>query len=261
MRSPQDTNATIVLREDPNDGLMLLWIAPDGGEFPAFLPGQFVSIGHFTGSGTRRALMKRSYSIGSSAHERRHVELFVVHVDDGEVTAWLFEQREGDRVWLSPKASGGFTLEGFTRGADLVLVSTGTAIAPCVSMLRTHGADPPWRRVVVINGVRYAADLGYQDELEARAANDPSVVYLPMVTREPPDSDWRGMRGRVPEALEPERYRALVGAPLDPAHCHVYLAGNPAMIEELEVALTARGFRNHTRRHAGNLHMEKYWTD
>ncbi len=261
MRYPLAYNATIVRRRDVHDGLMWLWVALDSGEFPVFKPGQFVSVGQIAQAGGRRELVKRSYSIGSSAHQRRDVELFVVRVDDGEFTAWLFERRAGDRVWLSPRASGGFTLDGFPRGADLVLVSTGTGIAPCASMLRTHGDDPPWRRAVVINGVRYAADFGYREELEARAQRDPDFLYLPMTTREPPDSGWRGMRGRVGDALEPGRYLSLVRAPLAPETCHVYLCGNPMMIEELEVALAARGFRKHTPRRAGNLHLEKYWTD
>jgi ferredoxin--NADP+ reductase len=258
MNSPHEPNATIVDREDVHDGLMLLRVAPDGGEFPPFRPGQFVSLGYRGDSGR---LVKRSYSIGSSAHQRRQVELFIVRVDDGAFTAWLFDRRAGDRVWLSPRASGGFTLDAFPRGADFVFVSTGTAIAPGVSMLRTYGDDAPWRRAVVINGVRYVADFGYRAEIEARAARDPRVVYLPTVTREPADSGWGGLRGRVSELLAPARYRALAGAPLDPATCHVYLCGNPMMIEELEATLGARGFQRHTRRQIGNLHMEKYWTD
>lgn len=255
-------NATIARREDLHDGVAMLWVAPDGGEFAPFLPGQFVAIGRIVDvAGSAPALMKRSYSIGSSANDRRAVQLFIVHVDDGEFTSWLFEQREGARVWLAPKASGGFTLRGFQPGKDLVLVSTGTGVAPYVSMYRTHVDEPPWRRIVIMNGVRFAADLGFRDELEAAAARDPRLVYLPTTTREPAGSAWKGLRGRVGELLDPERYRALVGAPLDPDHCHVYLCGNPSMVEDLERFLTSRGFRKHTPGHPGNLHLEKYWTE
>lgn len=257
-----DYNATIVRREDLHDGLAMLWVAPDGGEFAPFLPGQFVAIGGLTrAEDGARALVKRSYSIGSSAHDRHAVQLFVVHVDDGEFTSWLFAQREGARVWLAPKASGGFTLEGFERGKDLVLVSTGTGVAPHVSMYRTYRDQAPWRRIVIANGVRIAADLGFREELEAAAARDPRLVYLPMTTREPAGSDWKGLRGRVGEFLEPARFQSFAGLPLDPEQCHVYVCGNPAMIEDLERMLSARGFKKHTPRHPGTLHLEKYWTD
>lgn len=255
-------NAAIVRREDLHDGVAMLWVSPDGGEFAPFLPGQFVAIGRIVGvPGSSPRLMKRLYSIGSSANDRRAVQLFIVRVDDGEFTSWLFEQREGSRVWLAPKASGGFTLRGFENGKDLVLVSTGTGVAPYVSMYRTLASEPPWRRVVIVNGVRFAADLGYRDELEAAAARDPRLVYLPTTTREPAGSAWNGLRGRVGELLDPERYGALVGAPLDPDPCHVYLCGNPSMIEDLERVLASRGFRKHTPRHPGNLHLEKYWIE
>ncbi len=257
----QAYNATVSRREDLGTNLMMVWISPDSGEFPTFKPGQFVSIGRLVGDERDRPLVKRSYSIGSSALERSSVQLFVVHVDDGEFTSWFFGQREGARLWLSPKASGGFTLDGFVRGKDLVLVSTGTAIAPFISMIRTYGDAPPWRRVVVINAVRRASDLGFREELEQAASRDSRLIYLPMATREPADSQWTGLRGRVTEAMEPGRYETLVGAPLDPNESHVFLCGNPAMIEDLEASLAARGFRKHTRHHAGNLHLEKYWTD
>src|SRR5215510_13850955 len=142
MTQPQPYNATIVARRDLHEGLCFLHIAPDQKPFPPFQPGQFVSVGRNMEENGSPVLVKRSYSIGSPATERSHVELFVVHVDDGEFTSWLFSQQVGARVWLSPKASGGFTLDGFTRGRDLVLASTGTAIAPCVSMYRTFGHDP-----------------------------------------------------------------------------------------------------------------------
>jgi len=260
MRSLQP-NATFLRRIELHDGLMLVHLAPDGGVFPPFKPGQYVSVGRVVDDTGTPQLVKRSYSIGSSANERAFVELFVVHVDDGSFTEWLFRQREGDRVWLSPRAAGGFTLDGFAHGRDLVLVSTGTGVAPYVSMLRTHGENPPWRRIAIVNGVRRAGDLGYRAELEAAAARDPNFIYLPLTTREPEGSDWPGERGRVGDMLEPDRFERRTGIALDPARCHVYLCGNPEMVESLDHAMTARGFHRHTRAHPGNLHMEKYWTD
>jgi len=139
-------------------------------------------------------------------------------------------------------------------------VSTGTAIAPCVSMYRTYRDNPPWRRIIIMNGVRYARDLGYREELEAASRSDATLLYLPTVTRESADT-WNGARGRVNDLLDPARFQSLTGTPVSPSECHVYLAGNPEMIELMEADLTARGFHKHTPRHPGNLHLEKYWTD
>ena len=68
-------------------------------------------------------------------------------------------------------------------------------------------------------------------------------------------------RDGVGDFLAPERFEPLAGAPLSPDSAHIYLCGNPEMIESLEAVLTLRGFRKHTRLHPGNLHLEKYWTD
>lgn len=260
MPKPPRYNATIAARQLLHDDLMMLSIAPDGGEFAGFEPGQYVSVGRIVTRAGRPQLVKRHYSIGSSARSRATIELFLVRVDDGEFTGWLFARKVGARVWLSPSALGGFTLDGVARDKDLVLVCTGTAVAPFVSMVRTYGDDPPWRRAVLINGVRHAVDLGYRAELESLAARDARFVYVPVATRERSPS-WRGKRGRVTELIADERFADLAGFDLSPDSCHVFVCGNPVMIEELEALLRALGFRKHTRAHPGNLHMEKYWTE
>jgi ferredoxin--NADP+ reductase len=261
MTPTHEYNATIVRREDLHEGLAMLWIAPDAGQFAPFLPGQFVAVGRITPANDGDHLVKRSYSIGSSANQLEAVQLFIVHVDDGEFTSWLFAQRAGARVWLAPKASGGFTLQGFEQGKNLVLVSTGTGVAPYVSMYRTYQDNPLWERIVILNGVRVAADLGFREELETAAARDSRLRYFPTTTREPSGSPWIGLRGRVNDVMEPQRFRTLAGFDLVPSQCHVYICGNPTMIEDVEAMVVARGFKKHTPRHPGTLHMEKYWTD
>ncbi len=249
-------NATLVERRDLHADLHLLCVAPDGGEYPPFEPGQYTSLGRVEPDGT---LVRRTYSIASSAHRRDRLEFFVVHVDDGEFTTWLGRQREGARLWLAPRASGAFTLEGVSRGHDVVFVATGTGVSPYLSMIRTYRRDPRWRRCVLIHGVRRAADLGYRVELEALARDDERFVYLPTVTREPEGSDWTGLRGRVQEVLEPERFESLCGFAIDPRATHVFLCGNPAMVDDVEARLAARGFTHHRSRRPGTLHVEKYW--
>lgn len=250
-------NASIVRREDLHPGLFHLWVAPDGGDYPPFEPGQYVSIGHRAGDDG--PLVKRTYSIGSSARQRGSLELFIVHVDDGEFTSWLARQPVGARLWLSPRASGGFTLDGFTAGSDLVLVATGTGVAPYISMYRTRRESPPWRRIVLVHGARLVADLGYRRELEAVAQRDADFFYVPLVTREPRSGGWTGRRGRVQSVLESPTFEDITGFALDPRECHVFLCGNPGMVDDLEASLERRGFCKHTPAHPGNLHLEKYW--
>lgn len=261
MIKTDEYNATIVDRLDVHEGLFHLWVRPDGSELMPFEPGQFVSVGRLDDPGDdgKRRLVTRSYSIGSSAHRRDAVELFVVHVEGGEFTSWLRRQEPGARVWMSPRPAGRLTLESVPRGCDLVLVSTGTGIAPYVSMYRTYRDDPPWRRVVIVNGVREERDLGYREELEEAQRGDPRLTYLPLVSRGRETSGWGGLRGRVQTALEPQRFRQLTGVDLAPGAAHVFLCGNPEMVDGVEAELHRRGFATHSRREPGNIHVEKYW--
>jgi ferredoxin/flavodoxin---NADP+ reductase len=203
--------------------------------------------------------VRRAYSIASSPSTRDYVELLVVLVNTGRLTPRLWDVAEDGRLWMSEKIAGHFTLDGLPPDRDAVMVSTGTGIAPFVSMLRTYAGQKRWRRCALINGVRSEIDLAYRDEIMELCRRDPGITYIPTLTREPADSLWGGPRGRVQSLLEGPAFELLAGTPLDPARCHVYLCGNPAMITDVQHMLAARGFTLDGRDMPGNLHFERYW--
>ena len=262
-------NATLIERHDLNDELSIVKVRPDVCEVSEFKPGQFAMLGFpredtltpsGNGKGRKPRMIRRAYSIASSAEVRDHVELFVVLVEEGKLTPRLWSVTQGGRLWMDDRIKGEFTMDGVPPGRDLVMVSTGTGIAPFISMLRTYAGQPYWRRLVVINGVRRATDLGYREELEQISRKDPNVIYIPLVSREPADSDWPGLRGRVQTVLDDDAaYERLVGAPLHPQQCHVFLCGNPDMITSAEASLLERGFITHKKNSPGNIHFERYW--
>lgn len=261
-------NATLIERRDLNEVLATVKIRPDAGIVPAFEAGQFATLGlpreiseaSPLPSGIKARpgvrMVRRAYSIASSPRVRDHLELFVVLVDTGRLTPKLWTLHEGDKLWMDERISGRFTLEAVPPDKDLVMIATGTGIAPFISMIRTYRDENRWRRAVLVNGVRYARDLGYREELEALARLDPRFRYIPIVSREP---DWPGLQGHVQQVLKPATYERLIGVPLDPAECHVMLCGNPAMIDSVEALLQNQGFRTHTPDKPGNIHFERYW--
>jgi ferredoxin/flavodoxin---NADP+ reductase len=266
------TNATLVKREMINPELALFFIKPDVGPLPEFTSGQFCTIGlpaivkADAPEGPARAdgrvkLTRRAYSIASSPDVRDCLELFIVKVPEGELTPRIFDLPEGARMYLDPKIKGHFTLGDQPAGKNLVFMSTGTGLAPFISMIRYHWDKPnrPWNKLVVIHGVRVAADFGYAQELNALAAKDPNFVYLPAATREPEGSAWKGLRGRTPALLEPETFKKLTGWELESLTSHVYLCGNPEMIKSVQAMLEPRGFINHSNKVPGNIHSERYW--
>jgi len=263
-------NTTIIDRQDLTETLAVFRLRPDSHSVPEFEAGQFITIGlpalaeperQVVAKGRRKGprMVRRAYSIASSPDTGNYIELYLVLVKDGRLTPRLWELQAGDRLWIDDKTNGGFTLNGTPADKDLVMVSTGTGLAPYISMLRACKGQNRWRRFIVIHGACYEKELGYRQELEQISAQDPTVIYIPTVTREPQGSDWQGLRGRVQVALEDQTYQRLVGARLDPSSCLVFLCGNPAMITTVEKLLEARGFVTHTRDHPGNIHFERYW--
>ena len=265
---PAILNATIEDRRDPNERCAILRVRPDVLPIPRFLPGQFVQLGlpeiarprpgaAPIDAPPRFRIAKRSYSIASSAHDTDGYEFYVALVLEGRLTPELWKLDAGGRCWIDPRPLGSFTLDGIPSGTDLVMVATGTGLSPYLSMLRTHRDDPPWRRFVLIHGVRQAADLAYREELEARERDDAGFRYVPVVSREP--STWTGLHGHVQAALGPEEFEREAGFPLDPTACHVFLCGNPDMVRDVRARLEPSGFRPPTASGPGTLHFEKYW--
>lgn len=266
----ESTNAVLAERRDVTDILSIVRVRPDGGAVPDFVPGQFLRLGlprppaptdklGPDGRPKRVRYTRRAYSIASAPTEKEATEFFVVRVEEGALTPQLWEIEPGGRLWMDTVAKGEFTLDLAPPGRTLVMIATGTGIAPFISMLRTYRGQGRWERFVVIHGVRYAADLGYHAELLDAAERDPTVRYVPLATRDTGATGWDGLSGRVQVALEPETFARIIGQPLDPQHCHVFLCGNPAMIDEVQALLEARGFAADRHGQPGNLHFERYW--
>jgi len=258
-------NATITRIDPVNEYLWVFHVVPDSGRVPDFEPGQFTTLGLIDESieprvgkdgRPRHRMIKRAYSIASGANVKDHMEFLIIRVEEGKLTPRLFRLGPSARLWMSDKVNGEFTLEGVPQGSDVVLVGTGTGIAPYVSMIRTYHGTGRWRRCVVINGVRYEKDIAYREELEDLARRDKDFFYIPCVTRDP---NWKGTKGRVPVALEPEFFRNWTGFDLNPESCHVFLCGSPQMIDDVEALLQQRGFKTHKKREPGNIHLERYW--
>jgi ferredoxin--NADP+ reductase len=255
-------NSTLVNRIEITPELLILQVRPDTG-VPEFKAGQYVALG-LPGSASRYSgalpekeelapdkIIKRAYSIGSSPLQRDYLEFYIAVVPDGALSSRLAALAPGDRLFSQPKVTGTFTVDDVESERNLVLVSTGTGLAPFMSMIRTHDVWTPGRKVTVVHGVRYPSDFAYADELLSLQANEKNFEYLPIASRA--GDDFSGRKGRVQKLFE-ER----VLAP-NPQSDSVFLCGNPAMIEDLEVALIGQGFVLHSKKTPGNLHVEKYW--
>jgi ferredoxin--NADP+ reductase len=267
-----DLNAVIQRRREVAPGLMVIRVVPEGWELPEFTPGQFAVLGlppdsprcelgdpdeeeHKPG-----ALIRRAYSIASSSVACEYLELYITLVRSGALTPRLFALEPGDRLWLGPKITGRFTLDAAPDDADLVLIATGTGLAPYMSMLRTILPSEGGRRIAVLLGARHSWDLGYQSELMRMDRQNGPFSYFSIISRPAEEPvPWGGPAGYVQDLWRGEHLERAWGSRPTPDSSRVFLCGNPAMIEDMVTVLFEEGFREHSRKNPGHVFVERYW--
>jgi ferredoxin/flavodoxin---NADP+ reductase len=263
-------NATVTAREEINPQLIVLRVQPDGLLFD-FEPGQFAVLG-LLGEEPRvleasdedppvrpDRLIRRAYSIASASVQKEYLEFYLNLVGSGSLTPRLFALKPGSRLFLGPKASGVFTLDRVEPGRSVILIATGTGLAPYMSMLRTILAEEANRRFVVLHGARYSWDLGYRAELESLARVRRNLTYIPSITRPAEDPHFRGLTGRVQTLVADGVIQRESEVDLAPASADVFLCGNPGMIIATIEILVKLGFVRDAGKTVGNIHTEEYW--
>ncbi|MCB1197974.1 MAG: ferredoxin--NADP reductase [Deltaproteobacteria bacterium] len=261
-------NATVAAKKQLHDTLLILTITPDQDRF-LFVPGQYATLG-LKQSEIRvsyaapekqpeedpSAMIRRAYSIASPP-DAKNLEFYLAMVEDGTLTPRLFALEEGSRLYITQKAVGRFTLQEVDPSKDLLLLSTGTGLAPYISMLKHQFDWSADRRVVIMHGVRYFSDLGYRDELEALASKHENLHYFPIVSR--PEASWSGDQGYIQDILFSDDFTARTQVQLHPERVEVFLCGNPAMIHQTVEKLENKQFQVIKARTPGNIHIEEYW--
>jgi len=213
----------------------------------AFAAGQFVRIALDIG-GERVA---RPFSFVNPP-EDPVLEFYGIVVPEGPLSPRLERLAAGDRLYVASNPAGFLVLAEVPEARTLWLLSTGTGIAPYLSILRTAAPWQRFRNVVLVHAVRYARELVYREVIE----KIPNLVYVSFVSREPHSGS---LPGRIPAAIRDGRLQAAAGVALDAASSHVMLCGNPQMLKDAAAALAERGMRKHRRRNPGHITVESFW--
>ena len=225
-----------------------------------FLNGQFAMIGLEVDG---RPLM-RAYSMASANHEEQ-LEFFSIKVADGPLTSRLQRIQEGDTILVGRKATGTLIADNLIPGKRLLLLSTGTGLAPFSSLIKDPEVYDRYETIVLVHGCRQVSELAYGEELVARLRDDElfgpllseKLLYYPTVTREP----FRN-RGRITDLITSEQLFADIGqSPLDIETDRIMMCGSPGMLEELRQLFETRGLLEGNNSAPGHFVIEKAFVE
>jgi ferredoxin--NADP+ reductase len=225
-----------------------------------FQNGQFAMIGLEVDG---RPLL-RAYSMASANHEDE-LEFFSIKVAGGPLTSRLQKIGEGDTILVGRKATGTLVADNLIFGERLLLLSTGTGLAPFASLIKDPEVYERFETIVLVHSCRQVSELAYGEELVARLRDDElfgpllseKLVYYPTVTREP----FRN-RGRITDLITSKQLFDDIGQPaLDIETDRIMMCGSPAMLEELRGMFEAQGFLEGTNSEPGHFVIERAFVE
>ena len=207
-----------------------------------FENGQFVMVGLMVDG---KPLM-RAYSV-ASANWEEHLEFFSIKVQDGPLTSRLQHLKEGDEVLISKKPTGTLICGDLNPGKNLYLLSTGTGIAPFLSITKDPEVYEQFEKIILVHGVRYEKDLAYYDRFTKELPEHEylgemvkeKLIYYPVVSREEYPH-----RGHITDLMRSGTMFADIGLPMmNPEHDRAMLCGSPAMLKDTSAVLDEFGLK------------------
>lgn len=220
--------------------------------FDAFEPGQFARIGLPLDG----ANVMRPYSFVNARDEAFH-EFYYAIVPEGPLSVRLPSLGAGDDILYVPKPNGFMVLSEIPDARTLWMLSTGTAVGPFLSILKSAEVWERFENFVLVHAVRNAEELSYSEEIVRLVQQGGGRLhFVPFVSREETDG---AMRGRIPAALESGALQERTGLDISPAESQFMICGNPQMVKDTATMLLARGFERNRRRKPGHITMENYW--
>jgi len=226
----------IARQEETADVASFLLRPADGGEPPAFHPGQYVSVAVTLPDGARQI---RQYSFSCAPHRPiRRITVKRVrdeHGPDGEVSTWLHANvNVGDTLNLSTPYGNAVA---DTSDSPLLLVSAGIGCTPVIGILDHLVVTATTRSVTVVHADRSMAEHAMREHMYQSVKELPNARAC--VWYERPPAGW------------PTRYAGF--ADLDgldiPLDVQAYVCGPASFVKSISEQLMSRGIPQAAIRH------------
>jgi len=205
----------------------------------------------------------RAYSIASPNWDEE-LEFYSIKVQDGPLTSRLQHLNIDDQILIRPKPVGTLVHDALTPGKRLVLFSTGTGIAPFVSIIRDPETYDKFEQVVLTHTCRDSKELDYgyeivrqcqQDELLSEVV-DGRLLHIPTTTREKSET-----MGRMTDWLNDGRFEAATGQALMAKTDRVMICGSMEMLQEHKAICESIGMKEGSNSDPGDFVIEKAFVD
>ena len=172
----------------------------------------------------------------------------------------------GDTVLMRKKPTGTLVLDDLNPGKHLYLLSTGTGLAPFMSVIQDPETYERFEKVILVHGVRYVNEVAYKEFITEHLPRNEffgdalknKLIYYPTVTREPFEN-----QGRLTDLMRSGKLFADIGLPpINPQDDRAMICGSPSMLDETSEVLDSFGLKISARmREPGDYLIERAFVE
>jgi len=190
--------------------------------------------------------LARAYSVASPNYDE-HLEFLSIKVQDGPLTSRLQHIKVGDELLVSRKPTGTLVIHDLKPAKNLYLFSTGTGLAPYMSLIQDIEVYDRFEKVILVHGVRKVDDLAYKDFIENELPKNEffgdevknKLIYYPTVTREAFKNE-----GRLTDLIKSGKLFKDIGLEkMNPADDRAMICGSPEMLKDTQDLLDSMNFK------------------
>ncbi len=205
----------------------------------------------------------RAYSVVSPNHED-HLEFLSIKVPNGQLTSKLQHIKVDDEIIINSKPTGTLVCDYLLPGRNLFLFSTGTGLAPFMSIVRDPETYEKFEKIILTHTVRTSKELAYKDLL-TNLNNDEiysevtknNFIYFNTVTREKWDNE-----GRITDWIKKNTLWKKVGVEsFKPEIDRVMICGSEEMTFDLKKIFEKLGSKEGSTKVQGGFVIEKAFAE
>lgn len=225
-----------------------------------FIPGQFARLG--VNNEETGKIVWRPYSIVSADYDEE-LEFYSIIVPDGEFTQRLKNLNVGDEIYIDKTNYGLLTTDRFENGKDLWFLSTGTGLAPFISIMYDFNVWEQYEKIILVHCARQKEELAYQELIQEFFTHEyyselvkDKLIYIKMLTRDTTGAD---LYGRITTTLLDGTLEQFANTLITQENSRIMICGNPEMVEDTRKILADRGLTISRRAKPGNMAVENLW--